>query len=66
MLHDLYLMSANPSQVTDTRRNFNHRALTFSEMAASCKRRGSAAREPMNRTARKNIFLAILEGAART
>ncbi|MBA4347404.1 MAG: hypothetical protein C0413_00925 [Clostridiales bacterium] len=66
MLHDLYLMSANPSLEADTRRNFNHRTLTFTEMAASCKRRGTAVRERMNRAARKNIFLAILEGVART
>jgi hypothetical protein len=65
MLHDLYLMSANPTTEADARRNFNHRALTFTEMAASCKRRGSTARERMNRTVRKNILLAIFEGAAR-
>jgi len=66
MLHDLYLMSANPSLEAAARRNFNHRTLTFTEMAASCKRRGSTAREQMNRTVRKNIFLAILEGVTRT
>ena len=65
MLHDLYLMSARPSMEADARRKFNHRALTFTEMAASCKRRESTARERSNRTARKNIFLAIFEGVSR-
>ena len=65
MLHDLYLMSANLSLEADTRRNFNHRALTFTEMAASCKRRerNTDARKMGN--ARKNIFLAIILGVAR-
>ena len=66
MLHDLYLMSANLSLEADTRRNFSHRALSFTEMAASCKHRASSASKRANRTARKNIFLAIIEGVART
>ena len=66
MLHDLYLMSATLSLEADARRNFNHRTLTFTEMAASCKHRESSARERRNHTARKNIFLAIFEGVART
>ena len=66
MLHDLYLMSANPSLEAAARRNFNHRTLTFTEMAASCKSRGSNARERKNHTSRKNIFLAIIEGIVRT
>ena len=65
MLHDLYLMSANLSLEADARRNFNHRALTFTEMAASCKHRE---RYPAARKAgstRKNLFLAIIEGVSR-
>ena len=66
MLHDLYLMSANPSLEAAARRNFNHRTLTFTEMAASCKNRESNTRDRKNVTARKNIFLAIIEGVVRT
>jgi hypothetical protein len=66
MIHDLFLMHANLSLEAYTGRNFNHRALTFTEMAASCKHRASSASKRANRTARKNIFLAIIEGVART
>lgn len=66
MLHDLYLMSANPSLEAAARRNFNHRTLTFTEMAASCKNRGLTSRERKSRTPGKNIFLAIIEGVVRT
>ena len=65
MLHDLYLTSATPSQVTDTRRNYEHRTLTFEEMAASCKQRVNNAAVRKTRTAGKNLFLAILEGGIR-
>ena len=34
MLNDLYLMSANPSLEAASRRNYEHRTLTFAEMAA--------------------------------
>jgi len=65
MLHDLYLMSANLSLEADTRRNFNHRALTFTEMAASCKHRERYPAARKAGSARKNLFLAIIEGVAR-
>ncbi len=66
MLHDLYLMSANLSLEADTRRNFSHRALSFTEMAASCKHRERSTAASKISPARKNIFLAIIEGVART
>ena len=62
MLHDLYLMSANPSLEAAARRNFNHRALTFTEMAASCKNRGSNTRERKTHTSVKSIFLRLSRG----
>ena len=65
MLHDLYLMSANLSLEADARRNFNHRALTFTEMAASCKHRERTTSARKAGNARKNIFLAIIQGVAR-
>ena len=65
MLHDLYLMSVNPSQGTDTRRNYKHRTLTFEEMAASCKQRDNNTAARKNRTTGKNLFLAVLEGGIR-
>ena len=65
MLHDLYLMSANLSLEAGTRRNFNHRALSFTEMAASCKRRERYTAARKAGSARKNLFLAIIEGVAR-
>jgi hypothetical protein len=66
MLHDLYLMSANPSLEAAARRNFNHRSLPFTEMAASCKNRGLITRERKSHTSGKNIFLAIIKGVVRT
>ena len=63
MLHDLYLMSANPSLEAASRRNFDHRALTFQEMAKTCTRR-----EPRERSRKpgairaKSIFAAIVQG----
>ena len=65
MLHDLYLMSANLSLEADTRRNFNHRALSFTEMAASCKRRECNPAARKSGSVHKNLFLAIIEGVAR-
>lgn len=65
MLHDLYLMSANSSLEADARRKFEHRTLTFAEMAASCKLRETNATARKNRAARKNIFLAVLTGGVR-
>ncbi len=66
MLHDLYLMSANSSLEAAARRNFNHRTLTFTEMAASCKNRGLTTRERKSHPSGKSIFLAIIEGVVRT
>jgi hypothetical protein len=65
MLHDLYLMSANPSVEADARRKFEHRALTFTEMAASCKHHETNTSAGKNNAIRKNLFLAILEGGVR-
>lgn len=66
MLNDLYLMSVNPSLEAAARRYYTPPTLTDTEMVAFCKRRESTARERMKRTARKNIFLAILEWVTRT
>ena len=66
MLHDLYLMSANPSLEAASRRNFEHRALSFSEMAASCTRKTINANRGMQRKPyAKGLFLAVLEGVLR-
>jgi hypothetical protein len=65
MLHDLYLMSAKPSLNADARRNYDHRTLTFEEMAASCKQRANNAAARKNRTTGKNLFLAVIEGVTR-
>ena len=66
MLHDLYLMSANPSQEAASRRNFDHRALTFQEMAASCTRREPRERSGKSGAVRaKGLFNAILQGVPR-
>ena len=66
MLHDLYLMSANPSLEADARRKFEHRALTFQEMAASCTRREARVRGGKSGEVRaKGLFTAILEGVLR-
>lgn len=66
MLHDLYLMSALPSQNADTRRNYDHRTLTFEEMAASCKQCANNAAARKTRTPGKNLFFAVIEGVVRT
>jgi len=65
MLHDLYLMSANPSLEADARRNFEHRALTFQEMAASCTRREMRERSRKSHTTAKTLMTVILEGVLR-
>ena len=66
MLHDLYLMSANPSLEAETRRIFKHRALTFTEMAAACKRENSCASGAKQRQLRaKGLLIAMLEGVLR-
>ncbi|HWQ97995.1 MAG TPA: hypothetical protein VN538_07890 [Clostridia bacterium] len=65
MLHDLYLMSAKPSLNADARRNYDHRTLTFEEMAASCTQRANNAAARKSRTTGKNLFLAVIEGVTR-
>jgi hypothetical protein len=66
MLHDLYLMSANPWLEAASRRNFEHRALSYSEMAASCKREKSSVSSGMRRVTRtKGLLSAVLEGVLR-
>ena len=64
MIHDLYLMSATPWLEAATKHHFQHRALTFAEMAASGKRH-----EKNTKTTRKSasihakgLFLAMIEG----
>ena len=67
MLNDLYLMSANPSLEAATRRNFEHHALTYTEMAATEKRRNKNARTAGKRTNEraKGLLMTLLEGVLR-
>jgi hypothetical protein len=68
MIHDLYLMSATPWLEAATTQNFSHRTLTYSEMAASGKRRdkGANATKKTATNRAKGLFLAMLEGVLRT
>ena len=64
MIHDLYLMSATPWLEAATKHHFQHRALTFAEMAASGKHRGKPAQHAQKAAAirTKGLFLAMTEG----
>lgn len=64
MIHDLYLMSATPWLEAATKHHFQHRALTFAEMAASGKHRGKPAQRAQKAAAirTKGLFLAMIEG----
>lgn len=64
MIHDLFLMSATPCQQADMRRKFNHRTLTFEEMAASGNRRERNKKQRTNRP--KGFLAALVEGMSRT
>jgi len=66
MIHDLYLMNANASMEAAARRKFEHRTLTFDEMAASCKRRDAKSHTRKTRSLSENIFLAVVKGVVRT
>lgn len=63
MLNDLYLMSANPSLEAASRRNYDHRTLTYAEMAASGKRRERNNETRTNRA--KGFFMTLVEGIVR-
>jgi len=63
MLNDLYLMSANPSLEAASRRNYEHRTLTFAEMAAPGKRRERTREKRTDHT--KGFFMTLLEGMLR-
>lgn len=64
MIHDLYLMSATPWLEAATKHHFQHRALTFAEMAASGKHRGKPAQHAQKAATirTKGLFLAMIEG----
>ena len=64
MIHDLYLMSATPWLEAANQHHFQHRALTFAEMAASGKRhdKGTKATRKAATGQAKGVFLALIEG----
>ena len=64
MIHDLYLMSATPWLEAANQHHFQHRALTFAEMAASGKRqdKGTKATRKAATNHTKGVFLALIEG----
>lgn len=66
MIHDLYLMNANASLEAAANRKFEHRTLTFDEMAASCKRRGAKSHIRRTRSMSEMILLALVKGVVRT
>ena len=64
MIHDIYLMSATPWLEAATAQKFQHRTLTFAEMAAPGRRRGKGTlntQKPSTNRA-KGLFLALIEG----
>ena len=65
MIHDLYLMSATPWLEAANQHHFQHRALTFAEMAVSGKRHDKGTKTTRKANA-KGIFLTMLEGVLRT
>lgn len=65
MLHDLYLMSSTSWVEAASRRNFQHRALSFTEMAAACKPRESTPRSGTRATGTKSLIALLLEGVLR-
>ena len=62
MLHDLYLMSANPSLEAASRRNYEHRTLSFTEMATSCTRREATPRNEKRASGVKSLTALLLQG----
>ena len=64
MIHDLYLMSATPWLEAANQHHFQHRKLTFSEMAASGKRheKGTKTTQKAASSHAKGLFLAMIKG----
>jgi len=66
MIHDLYLMNANASLEATAKQKFEHRTLSFDEMAASCKRRAAKSHAGKTRNMSEMILLALVKGVVRT